>query len=220
MKRINLNINNLIQEYNSGKSVKALAEEFGVSRTVINHRLQENGITPRDRSSAMYLRMSQTSAEDRKKLTSAAHSAIRGKFQSEETLHKIALARQKRIGKFEQEFIQRLNNAGIITNPQEPFLRYNLDIGCGNIAVEIHCQIASPLTKNYIKRLVECVHSGKNMLYVWISPRYKKGIVTNECYEQVISIIQSVRSNPTKFAQYWVVRSTGEIYATGSFDFD
>lgn len=220
MERVNIDVNNLIEEYHSGKSVKALAKEFGVSRNVIRHRLLKNGIRPRNRSESMFNRMAHTSPEERKKLVSAANAAARNRIMPEETLHKIALARQKRVGQFEQEFIESLTNAGIPVNPQEPFLRYNLDIGCGNIAVEIHTQIANPLSKNFIKKLMECVHSGKNMLYVWISPRYKSGIVTDECYKQVISIVKACRTNPPKLTQYWVIRSTGELYTSGSFNFD
>ena len=115
-----------------------------------------------------------------------------------------------------QEFIDAISSAGIPTVPQEPFMSYNLDIGCGDIAVEIHTQTASPLTPKFLPKLMNCVNAGKSMLYVWIDPR--KDIVLPICYENVVSIIQKFRSNPPARSKYWVIRGTGELYATGSFD--
>lgn len=214
--RTKVNADDIIREYNAGKSVKALSDQFGVSRSVIVQRLHSAGIQQRNRSESMYLRMSQTSPEERKRLAKAANEAKRGLANSPEMLHKRALAQKRFIGIFEQEFIDCIESAGISTIPQEPFLSYNLDIGCGDIAVEIHTQTASPLSTKFIKKLMDCVNSGKSMVYVWIDPR--KSIVTTECYNQVISILQSFRRSPPSASKYWVIRGTGEIYATGCFD--
>lgn len=214
-----VDVNYIISEYHAGKSVKALADELNVSRNVIVQRLHSAGIQPRNRSQAMFLRMSQTSHEERQRLSAAAHEAKKGYANSEETLHKMASARCKRIGKFEQEFFNALTQAGIPVIRQEPFLRYNLDLGCGNIAVEIDTQGGIPLHKPHtLKRIVKCLHAGKNMLYVAIPPNAET--VSNLCYEQVISIVKACRANPPIQSQYWVVRSTGKIYSTGSLDFD
>lgn len=214
--RTNVNANDIIAAYQSGKSVKAVAEQFGVSRSVVLQRLHTAGIKQRNRSEAMYLRMSQTSQEERKKLAHAANVAKRGLKNTPEMLHKCALAHKRFIGAFEQEFIDAISAAGILVAPQEPFMSYNLDIGCGNIAVEIHTQCASPLTTKFFERLMNCVQAGKSMIYVWISPR--NFVATPECYENVISIIKGFRSSPPVQSKYWVIRGTGELYATGSFD--
>jgi hypothetical protein len=213
---IDINTDDLIREYNSGKSVKRLAKDFHISRCTIIDRLNKAGIKQRNRSEAMYLRMSQTTNEERKRLTSSANQAKRGKPNTPQMLHKRAIAQKRFIGKYEQEFIDKLISAGIPVIPQEPFLSYNLDIGCGDIAVEIHTQCANPLTANFIKKLMKCVKSGKSMIYVWISPR--NDIVTSGCYDKVISLIKSFRSDPPVKSKYWVIRGTGELYATGSFD--
>ena len=213
--RTKVNADDIVREYNAGKSVKALAEQFGVSRNVIVQRLHSAGIQQRNRSESMYLRMSQTTPDERKRLAKAANDAKRGLANSPEMLHKRAIAQKRFIGMFEQEFIDAIENAGISTFPQEPFLSYNLDIGCGNIAVEIHTQTASPLSVRFIKKLVDCVNSGKSMIYVWINPRQK--VLLPECYDKVISILQGFRLNPPANSQYWVVRGTGEIYSSGSF---
>lgn len=217
-RRNDFDIDDLINRYLSGESCKSLANSFGFSRQVVYRVLRNAGITPRNRSQAMFVRMQQTSPEERQRISHNAHEARRGRKNTPDMLHKVAIAKIKRIGAFENEFINALENSGIETHPQQPFLSYNLDIGCGNVAVEIHTQVASPVSKNFIKKLVECVHSGMNMIYVWISPRHMN--VTDACYNKVVSLVQSCRANPPAITQYWVVRSTGEIYATGSFDID
>lgn len=217
--RTPINTDYIVSEYNSNKSVNALAKELNVSRNVILQRLHAKGIKQRNRSEAMLLRMSEMSCEERKHLVSAANNAKRGKPNTPEMLHKRALAGKRFIGKFEQEFYDALTNAGIPVIRQEPFLSYNLDLGCGNIAVEIHTQGGIPTNKPHtLKRIVECLHAGKNMLYVAIPPTTTT--ISDSCYQQVIAIVQACRTNPPIKCQYWVIRSTGKIYATGGFDFD
>lgn len=211
-----LDTNNIINEYLAGKSVLYLARQNHVCRQVIQRILTENNITIRNRSQSMYVRMAHTPTDERKRLAHAANVAKRGSRNTPEMLHKRALAHQRRIGIFEQEFIDALSNAGINVTPQEPFLSYNLDLGCGNIAVEIHTHTASPLSANYVKKLMNCVNSGKSMIYVWISPRHL--IVDTACYNKVISLIQEFSFNPSSIGQYWVIRGTGEIYAHGTFN--
>lgn len=213
--RVSVDTDYIISEYLSGKSIKALAADIGHSRQVVYRVLRNAGITPRNRSESMYVRMSQTSPEERQRLSAAAHEAKRGYVNSPETRHKMALARNKRVGVFEQEFIDALTNAGIETTPQQPFLAYNLDIGCGNVAVEIEVGHGNVVYQpKFHKRTMECLEGGMNLIYVAIP---KKGLtITNACYEQVISLVKSCRRNPPERCQYWVVRCTGEIYATGS----
>lgn len=211
-----LNTNNIIEEYLSGKSVLYLARQNHVCRDVICRILTENNVAIRNRSQSMYVRMAHTPTDERKRLAHAANIAKRGSHNTPEMLHKRALAHQRRIGVFEQEFIDALSNAGINVTPQEPFLSYNLDLGCGNIAVEIHTQLASPLTTKFVKKLMNCVNAGKSMIYVWISPRHL--VVDSACYDKVIALVQEFSRNPSSISQYWVVRSTGEIYAQGTFN--
>ena len=218
IRRTNFDIDHMIEEYLSGKSIKQLAFEHGFSRQVVYRVLRQNSIPIRGRSEAMYVRMAQTSPQERKRLALAANEAKRGLANSPEMLHKRALAHKRFIGKFEQEFAYALSTSGIPIIPQEPFLSYNLDIGCGDIAVEIHTQSAGPLSSKFIKKLMDCVKSGKSMLYVWIDPR--GAAPTSTCYQNVISIVQAFRRDPPSRSKYWVVRGTGELYASGSFDCD
>ena len=219
-KYTSLDTDDIINKYLAGKSIKQLASDNGFSRQVIYRILRENNVHIRGCSESMYVRMANTSPEERRRLASAAHEAKRGYINSPETLHKMALAKKKRIGQFEKEFCDALTKAGIPIIPQEPFLAYNLDIGCGDIAVEIHRQMSTPLctSKKEFMKIMNCLHAGKSMLYVWI-PVWKD-TVTPECYEKVVSIVKEFRRNPPARAKYWVVWRTGEVRATGTFDFD
>ena len=73
--KVDVDMKKLVELYKSGKSVKQLSEIFRINRNVINLRLSGVGITPRNRSQSMYLRMKQTSKEERKRLTTKAHIA-------------------------------------------------------------------------------------------------------------------------------------------------
>ena len=218
IRRTDFNADNLVKEYLSGKSIKQLASDYGFSRQVVYRVLRQNNIHIRGRSESMYVRMAQTPPEERKRLASAAHEAKRGRANSPEMLHKRAQAGKRFIGKFEKEFCDALSSAGIPVIPQEPFLSYNFDIGCGDIAVEIHTKTASPLSTSFIKKLMDCVKAGKSMLYVWINPQHV--VLTEDCYKNVISIVQEFRRNPPARSKYWVIRGTGELYASGSFNSD
>jgi hypothetical protein len=211
-----IDINNCIKEYLAGKSIKQLSVDNGVSRQVFYRIFRENDIPIRNRSASMFTRMAQTSPEERKRLAFAANEAKRGLANTPEMLEKRAKAGKRFIGMFEQEFIDAISSCGIKCSPQEPFMSYNLDIGCGDIAVEIHTQTASPLSPRFLPKLMNCVNSGKSMIYVWINPT--KNILLPECYDNVISILQEFCTNPPIRSKYWVIRGTGELYATGSFD--
>lgn len=216
-KHTNIDVDNLIKEYLAGKSVKQLAIDNGFSRQVVYRVFRENGITPRNRSESMYVRMAQTSPEERKRLALAANIAKRGSHNTPEMLHKRALAHKRFIGIYEQEFIDKLVEAGIPVEPQQPFLSYNLDIGCGNVAVEIHSQGGIPTNKPItLKRIMNCLDAGMNMIYVTIPT--KCTFIPDDCYKNVIALVKSIRSNPPERCQYWMVRRTGEVHAFGCLD--
>lgn len=217
--RFHVDTNNTIKEYLSGKSIKQLASDYGCSRQVIYRVLRQANITPRNRSEAMKIRMANTSCEERKRLSHAAHEAKKGYTNSPETRHKMALAKNKKVGVFENDFIREFDAAGIPTTPQQAFLAYNFDIGCGPVAVEIEVQHGKLFTSPKImKRVMECIECGMNMVYVNIPS--KNSVIPTACYEKVISLVKICRSDPSIRGQYWMVRSTGEIYAAGGRYFD
>ena len=214
--RVSVDTDYIISEYISGKSVKALAADIGHSRQVVYRVLRNAGITPRNRSESMYVRMANTTKEERQRLVSAAHEAKRGYVNSPETRHKMALAKNKRIGVFESDFIDVLNKSGIETTPQLPFLAYNLDIGCGNVAVEIEVGHGNLFrSPKILKRIMECMEGGMNMIYIAIPN--KSCTISDACYQKVITLVKQCHRYPSRRRQYWMIRSTGEFYSAGTF---
>lgn len=99
---------------------------------------------------------------------------------------------------------------------QKAFYKYNLDIGIGNVAVEIHVSTSNPLNKRYsLERIMDITKRGLNVIYVWINPRNK--IVSNSAYNDVISFIKRFYRNPSLTGHYRVIRGSGEFYAAGTF---
>ena len=97
----NINVDNCINEYLGGKSIKQLAVDNGVSRQVIYRIFRENAVPVRNRSEAMFTRMANTTFEERKRLAFAANEAKRGLANTPEMLEKRAKAGKRFIGKFE-----------------------------------------------------------------------------------------------------------------------
>lgn len=212
---IPIDINNLIEKYTSGTSVKQLASDFGVSRTVITNRLINSGIVPRGRSESMYLRMSQTDIESRRKLALGANLARRGSKATESELLNKAVAYQKsmhKVGEYELDFVQSLSELGFNAIPQMAFLKYNFDIGIGNIAVEIHQCTCNPANMPYTRQRIEQVAKhGINTIYIWVK---RCGVDIHACTNHIARLIQFIQSNPSVVGEYWVIRGSGELDST------
>lgn len=197
----------LIKLYSSGWSVKKLAEKFAVSRGCIATALKKQGIKPRNRSEAMFNRMSFTSEKERKHLVKAANEAVRGKSAKRERLIKGSITRCKNpkfIG-FGEDILQtELVKIGLEVIPQFVFDIYNLDLLInGNIAVEIKIGMANPLIveKNRVKTK-KLLDSGFNVL--WFNASSKESFIAN--LSNIVSYINIFSSNPPSICQYRVIR--------------
>ena len=210
--------NDVIDAYLGGESEKAIATRIGHSRNVVARVLRDAGVERRNRSDSMYVRMGKLTPEERRCNALAAHSARRRSHDAPETLARRARSKSRRVGRFEHEFCDALSAAGLSIEPQRPFLSYNLDIGCGNVAVEVHVKSSNPLSGTQGKKAMNCLHAGLNMVYVWISPT--DPVVTDSCYAEVVSIAKALCSDPSARGEYRVVRGTGKLYAAGRLDGD
>lgn len=217
----NINSDNLIKKYISGVSVKKLAEFNGVSRTVINRILIENNIPTRNRSKAMFTRMSQTSTRERKRLTKAAHEACHGRKHTLSEKIKRAKTRQLRqvgISASETRLVRMLNNRGIETTQQLAIGPYNIDIACNPVAVEIfgggwhwygkHLRIVN-------ERFKYILSTGWDILVINITNEFP---LNKSVADYVVSYIQSRRSDKALIREYRVVRGAGEFIAGGSIN--
>jgi len=210
-----------ISLYRSGMSEQAIAARFGVDRNVVRRILLRAGITPRNRSASMYLRMSQTSADERKRLTSAAHNAVRGMVRTEAELAIRAATRertQSKVGNGERLFAKWLAARGIDSSPQKAVGRYNLDLAIPPIAVEIHITPDHPLNHpRSRKRIKYLTDRGWHVLYVWISHRY---VLAEAAADDAIAFLQLAKRDKSPVGKYRVIRGSGEFVAEGRGDLD
>jgi len=212
----------IVELYRSGLSEKAVSERLGIERTVVRRRLLEAGITPRNRSESMYLRMSQTSPDERQRLTAAAHAAVRGKARSEEELCARALRRERtheEVGKGERIVAQWLTDRGCTVTMQKAVGRYNLDLAIPPVAVEIHAQARHPVQAlDSRKRMKYLTDRGWHVLHIWVSIR--RFLIAEAAADDVVAFFQRSKRDESIPGAYRVIRGSGEFVAEGRGDLD
>lgn len=216
-KNNSLDETDIINLYLNGSSIKKLSLDFKVSRQVIYRILREAKISIRGRSESMFIRMGQTSFDERVKLVKKANEVKRGKPANEESLQKSALTKERtlsKLGKEEVIFSEWLNEFGIKGVLQKAFGRYNIDIAVKPVAVEILFNPAEPLSRaNDVRKIKYIGENNWSIIYVWISRNH---FITKECAQYVASLIKKIKRNPSLRCKYWVVRGSGELYSTNS----
>jgi hypothetical protein len=148
------------RRFDAGESVKAIAEALDMTRGSLALHLNDLGIRKRNRSEAMYLRMAQTSPEERSRLSEKAHQAVRelSKEFFHEAAKKQALSKHKtrsKVGFGEPEFLQWVRDRRISGSPQVAESVYNIDILLPTLAVEIHNNACHPHTHTYFRKRIE-----------------------------------------------------------------
>jgi very-short-patch-repair endonuclease len=211
-----INVNDLVSLYESGKSVKALAEQFGVSRAVITNRLSQRGITPRGRSDSMYLRMAQTSREDRLRLTEKANAATRGARQPEDRQIRQAQGRERSKSHASPRALHIANILEVFGFPvtlEKACGPYNIDIAINvpSVAVEIQGGNWHAYGRHGArlgKRREYILSSGWHLVEVWFRARSREDI--DAVTDQIITLAKSVSSlNPGR-SQHWVLSGDGQ----------
>ena len=134
--RLHLPESKIIRLYSDGMSEKVVAEKVNVSRSAIRRVLIENKIPIRNRSDAMFLRMSKATKAERLRITKAAHDSVRGKPKSDFIKRKIALGKSRLRGAGEKILSDKFRASGYSVEEQFPFEIYNIDLlisGLGRI---------------------------------------------------------------------------------------
>lgn len=214
MERSTIDFSDLKRLYESGISVKQLSEHYGISRCVIVTRLHEIGITQRNRSESMFLRMSQTTPEERRRLTSAAHASIRGKRQTEEFRCKVAsgIERSGKITRLEELVISDLKSRGISDIvPQKAIGRYNVDIALCEccIAVEIYggnWHTGGRAARRFRERFDYLLNCGWTPVIIWISHRspFEAGAT-----DYIVSLVEKIRRGEAIRCEEHMIRGDG-----------
>lgn len=222
-RKIDLPIDDIISEFNAGTSIKTLAAKHSISRDVLIRRFNELGITTRSISESMYIRMANTDAKGRSELTAKAHETVRNKsaeyFKALQTKGAFTKAKtMSKVGFMEGYVSGRLLNAGFKPIGQLPVGTYNIDIACGLVAVEIHNRTDHPHSPECTrKRIITLLKSGWFVLYV----KLNRQLTFNEvAMNKIVKACQLARLDPTPEREYWMIRSTGELFAAGRLNGD
>lgn len=225
-KRIVVDVDQIVARYVAGTSVKVLAEEFGVAPSVVMDRLGERGISLRNRSDAMYIRMAHTSPEERSRLTDSAHAAIRGVRHTEEHRCKIAKTRENirfKVSRTEDMFVEMLNDRGISCTQQKAFGRYNVDITIDEcpIAVEINgggWHGFGAHAARYAERTKYILDQGVHLVVIWINT--SNSPLESGAADYVVALAGKLGSQKPIRGEEHMIRGDGQSTSIGQRKFN
>lgn len=207
--------------YDSGYSVLNMSKTLGCERNTILLCMNKLVLKPRTGSEAMTLRFSKASPDYIKKITKAAHDAVRGKKRPEHELVKRALIHQTnsaRFGKLEKTFLNGCLKRGLDAIHQLPVYTYNVDIGIGRVAVEIHNSSGDAFRVPRLKnRIVHLAYCGFRCFYINV---HGIDTISDSVYDQLITFINEPCSLPTNIGQYRMIRGNGEFMFRTDFNLD
>ena len=216
----NVDVDDLVRRYNSGESVKALAKFIGHSRQVVRRLLQSRGITVRNRSESMLVRMSRTPESERKRLTDAAHAAVRGTRRSFEELVERAITRERRgrgIDPSERALLAMLNRRGVLACPQKAVGPYNVDLAIAepSIAVEVFggaWHRSGRHLERFVRRFKYILDAGFSTVIIWNDRRYP---LSEGAADYVVTLCERLGKGETMGREHHVIRGDGQPTSRG-----
>lgn len=217
--RLTIDADNILQLYDAGWSVKKLAEHFGCDRNVITQRLKESGIVPRNRSESMFLRMQQTSPEERQRLTVAAHDAVRGRQRGFAEKRQRALTRENiaYASPLEMQLIERFHQLGVEVVAQKAVGIYNIDIALAAdpVAVEVfggHWHASGGHAARFRERTDYLIDTGWVPVIVWVTNQRPLGL---GAAQYCVTLAEKLRHNePVRRGEH-VIGGDGKPCAVG-----
>lgn len=222
----NIDVDDLIKRHQAGESIKQLAEAYGCSRNVLVNRLNKAGVVQRGRSESMYVRMTNTSLEERKRLVAKANQAARGRVCREEEKIKGAMTRFSRqlgISPYAVELASALEAVGWGSVLELPVGPYNLDLALvgSSVAVEIHgggWHVTGRHAARRSKRLEYLLSLGWTVVEVW---QVCRNWAPAGVAKQVVAIENQLGADPSTRGQHWVLRCDGNLApALRSYGYD
>lgn len=221
---LSLPVEDIARRYLAGESVNALADAYGVSRRVIDRRLDYAGVERRGSTEANRLMMEKRSPEENRRNTDAAHEAVRGRELSWEHKCKTAATRQARrlgVSKAETVLAGWLAERGISTVPQQAIGAYNCDLAAGPVAVEVfggawhgydRHAARTPERTRYI------LDQGWLLAIVWVDGRRYPLLPAAADY--LAALVERARRDPSLRGQHRVIWGDGEEVPAADLDVD
>lgn len=219
-RRVSFDIDKAIGMYNSNIGVKAIAKEFGISDTVVKDRFIKAGIHIRNRSEGMYARMANTSPEEKLRLSSAAHNAVKGVSRSEEHLCAIANSRERNgsfISRTEVILREMLEARGFTCQAQKAVGRYNVDVAITEppISVEVFgggWHFVGDHAARFRKRTEYILNKGWTQVCVVVGTDYPLEV---GAIEYIVSLAQALSLGKPIESREHVIFGNGNTTAIG-----
>lgn len=212
------NLDDLIEQYRTGTSMKQLAEGAGISRPKLVREFKARGEPIRSHSAAEALKW-RALKRDRalvERQVGRAWAACRGRDVTHEERCLRATTREQRATHrflYEQEIESELRQRGAITTPQKAIGPYNVDLSFdeARVAVEIiGCQMVSKRRAAYPERLEYICNAGWLLILVIIKRANTRGADFAAIAEQLIAYAEMASSNPSVRGQYGVIGRNGQ----------
>jgi very-short-patch-repair endonuclease len=232
------NLDQLIDQYNSGISLYEIAKTSGISRPTLIRRFRERGIEIRNMSDSQLARWQDASEDTINKTLGNAWRKRRGSTDPLEVRiarAKTKFIRQTNIHKSEQKIAAFLENMEFPVAQQFPIGPYNLDIALheSSIAIEVvHLRPENFNTTNGGgKRTKYLLDSGWFVLYIiaahsldptntFACGTRKKEIHLRTIANDLILWLQHASSNPPLRGHYWMIWGDGKPRASHRYQFD
>lgn len=174
----------------------------------------------------MYLRMSQTSPEERIRLTDAAHAAVRGVRQTDEHRCKIAVNRETShqwVSRTETILVEMLNERGIACTQQKAIGRYNVDIALDEfpIIVEIYgggWHAYGRHAARYPERTKYLLDCGLDVIIIWVDAKVYP--LESGAADYIVSVLDKLGSQKPARGKEHMIRGNGQSTSIGQRKFN
>ena len=224
MIRLHFDVFDLIERHKSGESIKKIAEDTGIARKTITNRMISVGFQPRTQSESMYVRMANTTAEERARLTAAAHEAVKGRKCSINERVKRAITKQCKGGfdsRTEEILAHMLQERGFSVTPQKAIGIYNVDIAVNGTPVIVEIfgggwHTSGNHLARHRKRFDYLLNSGYFPIIVWVDgTRFP---LESGAADYIIACIQDIRGTKPVWSKEKMIRGNGDAFSTYRID--
>jgi very-short-patch-repair endonuclease len=225
MKRINIDLDNLLQMYKSGMLLCEIGKHFGVSWLTVRNRLIEIGHPLRSLSETRQITVSHMTQEERSRYARAAHDAVRGIRRTMEDLCKRAKGkelRQSHVTRIELICVRMLEDFGFSCITQKAIGPYNVDIAITKppIAVEIfggHWHSTGRHAARFRKRFDYIINAGWLPVIIWVSRDYPLEI---GAIKYIVSLAKKMRRGESVRSKEHMIWGHGKPTLIGEHKFN
>lgn len=211
-------------QYETGKSVLAMAEHYGVDRGVITRWLSDAHIPIQSASEAQTARLARMSSAERARLTENAHKTIREMVRPDEWQENIAMGRERvqyggRTSPGTDRLCELLSGENVAHVREKAIGRYNVDIALTQygVAVEVLGGNWHGSKGIHARRTPEILNRGWHIVFVW---NVKRCQISPGALDYIIAFTEAARRYPSAGREYRVIRGDGKLLASGHADDD